>query len=114
MNDDCLFPSPLTHPPTLLSSRPPPPYFLLLPADPTNVSKVTAYIRGRALRSDRANEEEGAGKEGEGDSDNLQVIVISLKDAFYEHASALVGVFRDQAANSSRTMTLDVDQFPQD
>lgn len=62
--------------------------------DNINVRKVSNYIRGR--------------------SDELQCIVISLKDIFYEQASGLVGVCRDVATNGSKTLTLDLDQFDDD
>lgn len=82
--------------------------------DPVNVHKVASYIRKRATRPTPA-----AGKgasssrtsESAGD-DHLQALVISLKDAFYEKAQALVGVFRDVPRNSSGTLTLDLEAFP--
>ena len=78
------------------------------------MQKVTAYIRGRA--QPRATYRAAAAKGGDADADfndDVQIIVISLKDTFYEQASGLVGVYRDQSANSSRTLTLDVDAFPE-
>jgi structural maintenance of chromosome 1 len=42
---------------------------------------------------------------------DFQCIVISLKDMFYEHSQSLVGICRDVASNSSRTMTLDLTKF---
>lgn len=44
-------------------------------------------------------------------SSEFQCVVISLKDMFFEHANALVGICRDRAANGSRTLTLDLDQY---
>lgn len=41
-------------------------------------------------------------------SDNFQFIVISLKSTLYEKAQALVGIYRDQEMNSSKTLTLQV------
>ena len=41
----------------------------------------------------------------------FQSIVISLKDGFYDKADALVGVYRDAASGSSRTLTLDLGNF---
>lgn len=38
----------------------------------------------------------------------MQFIVISLKTGFFQGSEALVGVYRDQGANSSKTLTLDV------
>ena len=43
--------------------------------------------------------------------DNLQCLVISLKDSFYEKADALVGVFKDKAMQRSGTLTLDLTQY---
>ncbi|KAJ2495772.1 Structural maintenance of chromosomes protein 1 [Coemansia sp. RSA 1972] len=40
-----------------------------------------------------------------------QFIVISLKQALFERAQSLVGIYRDQAQNSSQVLTLDLDQF---
>ena len=41
----------------------------------------------------------------------FQSVVISLKDGFYDKADALVGVYRDAATGSSRTLTLDLQSF---
>ena len=49
-----------------------------------------AYIRERA-------------EEGE-----VQFVVISLKDNFYEKAHGLVGIHRDRRLECSRTLTLDL------
>lgn len=38
----------------------------------------------------------------------MQFVVISLKSGFFEGSETLVGVLRDQSANSSRALTLDV------
>jgi hypothetical protein len=38
----------------------------------------------------------------------MQFVVISLKTGLFQNSEALVGIYRDQAANSSRTLTLDV------
>ena len=57
--------------------------------------QIANYIRKRAS-------DEG------GQTPSMQAIVISLKDAFYEKASALVGVYRDASLNCSRSLTLDL------
>jgi structural maintenance of chromosome 1 len=57
--------------------------------DNTNVAKIANYIRAQA-------------------SDTFQFIVISLKGSLYERGNSLVGIYRDQDVNSSRTLTLDV------
>jgi len=38
----------------------------------------------------------------------MQFIVISLKTGLFQGSESLVGVYRDQDANSSNTLTLDV------
>ena len=43
--------------------------------------------------------------------DNLQCIVISLKDTFYYMADELVGIYRDQEKHASGTLTLDLRAF---
>jgi structural maintenance of chromosome 1 len=58
--------------------------------DNVNVTRVGAYIRERA-------------EEGE-----VQFVVISLKDNFYEKAHGLVGIHRDRRLECSRTLTLDL------
>jgi len=74
----------------------PAPFFVLdevdAALDNTNVAKIANYIRQRA-------------------SDAFQFIVISLKGSLYERGNALVGIYRDQDVNSSRTLTLDLNQY---
>lgn len=41
-------------------------------------------------------------------SSSFQFVVISLKGSLYERGDSLVGIYRDQEVNSSRTLTLDV------
>src|SRR5712671_4654140 len=76
-----------------LYSYQPSPFFVLdevdAALDNTNVAKVANYIRAHA-------------------SDAFQFIIISLKGSLYERGHALVGIYRDQEMNSSRTLTLDV------
>jgi energy-coupling factor transporter ATP-binding protein EcfA2 len=71
----------------------PSPFFVLdevdAALDNANVAKLIGYIRRNA----------GPG---------MQFIVISLKPGFFEGSETLVGVMRDQSANSSKTLTLDV------
>jgi structural maintenance of chromosome 1 len=75
------------------TSYQPAPFFVLdevdAALDNTNVAKVANYIRSQA-------------------SDKFQFIVISLKGSLYERGNSLVGIYRDQDKNSSRTLTLDV------
>lgn len=76
-----------------LYSYQPAPFFVLdevdAALDTLNVEKIASYIRQNS-------------------SDTFQFIVISLKNALYEKAESLVGIYRDQGNNSSRTLTLKV------
>ncbi len=76
-----------------LRSYQPSPFFVLdevdAALDNTNVAKVANYIRAHA-------------------SETFQFIIISLKGSLYERGNSLVGIYRDQDMNSSRTLTLDV------
>ncbi|KAI6108622.1 RecF/RecN/SMC [Pisolithus croceorrhizus] len=80
-----------------IHSYQPAPFFVLdevdAALDNTNVAKVANYIRSHA-------------------SDAFQFIVISLKGSLYERGHSLVGIYRDQDVNSSRTLTLDVSVIP--
>lgn len=75
------------------TSYQPAPFFVLdevdAALDNTNVAKIANYIRSQA-------------------SETFQFIVISLKGSLYERGNSLVGIYRDQDVNSSRTLTLDV------
>lgn len=75
------------------TSYQPSPFFVLdevdAALDNTNVAKVANYIRVHA-------------------SETFQFIIISLKGSLYERGNSLVGIYRDQEMNSSRTLTLDV------
>ena len=81
------------------SSYQPAPFFVLdevdAALDNTNVAKIANYIRTQA-------------------SDSFQFIVISLKGSLYERGNSLVGIYRDQDVNSSRTLTLDVSDWCSD
>lgn len=76
-----------------IHSYQPSPFFVLdevdAALDNTNVAKIANYIRSHS-------------------SESFQFIVISLKGSLYERSNSLVGIYRDQDVNSSRTMTLDV------
>ena len=71
----------------------PSPFFVLdevdAALDNANVAKIANYIRDHA----------GPG---------MQFIVISLKTGLFHNSEALVGIYRDQGANSSKALTLDV------
>ena len=76
-----------------IHSYQPSPFFVLdevdAALDNANVEKIKKYIREHA----------GPG---------MQFIVISLKTGLFQDSESLVGVYRDQEVNSSRTLTLDV------
>ena len=86
----------MTVPSDFCHSYQPSPFFVLdevdAALDNTNVAKIANYIRSHA-------------------SESFQFIVISLKGSLYERSNSLVGIYRDQDVNSSRTLTLDVSQF---
>ncbi|KAG6915096.1 hypothetical protein DXG01_013475 [Tephrocybe rancida] len=79
-----------------IHSYQPAPFFVLdevdAALDNTNVAKIANYIRAHA-------------------SNTFQFIVISLKGSLYERGNSLVGIYRDQDINSSRTLTLDLMQY---
>ncbi|KAL9031160.1 MAG: hypothetical protein Q9196_000798 [Gyalolechia fulgens] len=70
----------------------PSPFFVLdevdAALDNANVAKIANYIRDHA----------GPG---------MQFIVISLKTGLFQGSEALVGIYRDQGANTSKALTLD-------
>lgn len=74
----------------------PAPFFVLdevdAALDAQNVAQVASYIRARA-------------------STDVQFIVISLKALLYEKSEALLGVMRNQSLRSSKTLTLDLEQY---
>ncbi|MCJ1429572.1 Structural maintenance of chromosomes protein 1 [Sticta canariensis] len=74
----------------------PSPFFVLdevdAALDNANVAKIATYIRDHA----------GPG---------MQFIVISLKTGLFQCSEALVGIYRDQGANSSKALTLDLRKY---
>ncbi|KAI1326900.1 RecF/RecN/SMC [Xylariaceae sp. FL0255] len=74
----------------------PSPFFVLdevdAALDNANVEKIKNYIRNHA----------GPG---------MQFIVISLKSGLFQDSESLVGVYRDQDVNSSKTLTLDLRKY---
>ncbi|QEL62689.1 hypothetical protein CJJ09_004868 [Candidozyma auris] len=63
--------------------------------DNGNVKKIARYIK----------ENSGPG---------FQFIVISLKSTMFENSEALVGIYRDQRENCSKTIGLDLRQYPEE
>lgn len=80
-----------------IHSYQPSPFFVLdevdAALDNANVEKIKNYIRNHA----------GPG---------MQFVVISLKAGLFQDSESLVGVYRDQEVNSSKTLTLDVSSLP--
>jgi hypothetical protein len=76
-----------------IHSYQPSPFFVLdevdAALDNTNVARIANYIHDHA-------------------APGMQFIVISLKTGLFQNSEALVGIFRDQAENSSKSLTLDV------
>lgn len=74
----------------------PSPFFVLdevdAALDNANVGKIANYIREHARPG-------------------MQFIVISLKNGLFQNSQGLVGIYRDQGANSSKALTLDVSPF---
>ena len=85
----------------------PSPFFFLdeidAALDKVNVERVARFVAEAA----RASASGGQGPAG-GAQRPFQSIVISLKDAFYDKADALVGVYRDASSGGSKTLTLDL------
>ena len=76
----------------------PSPFFVLdevdAALDNVNVARIAKYIHDHA-------------------APGMQFIVISLKTGLFQNSEALVGVYRDQVENSSKSLTLDVSRpFP--
>ncbi|KAG7662663.1 SMC1 [[Candida] subhashii] len=82
-----------------IHSYQPSPFFVLdevdAALDNANVTKIANYIRKYAGPS-------------------FQFIVISLKTSLFEKSDALVGIYREQRENSSKTVTLDLRDYPED
>ncbi|EFW14350.1 Structural maintenance of chromosomes protein 1 [Coccidioides posadasii str. Silveira] len=79
-----------------IHSYQPSPFFVLdevdAALDNTNVARIANYIRDHA-------------------APGMQFIVISLKTGLFQNSEALVGIYRDQGANSSKTLTLDLRKY---
>ncbi|ODV59449.1 cohesin subunit SMC1 [Ascoidea rubescens DSM 1968] len=80
-----------------IHSYQPSPFFVLdevdAALDNANVIKIANYINKNA-------------------GPNFQFIVISLKNGLFERSDALVGIYREQGENSSKTLTLDLRNYP--
>ena len=82
-----------------INSYQPSPFFVLDEVDAaldiTNVERIAHYIKRNA-------------------NPNAQFIVISLKNAMFEKSQSLVGVFREQQENSSRMVSLNLENYEED
>lgn len=82
-----------------IHSYQPAPFFVLdeidAALDNSNVTKISNYIKRHA----------GPG---------FQFIVISLKSTLFENSDSLVGIYREQRQNSSKTVTLDLRNYADD
>ncbi|CAE6414576.1 unnamed protein product [Rhizoctonia solani] len=91
----------------------PSPFFVLdevdAALDNTNVAKVANYIRQHSSETFQFIVISLKGSLYE--KGNSLFIVISLKGSLYEKGNSLVGIYRDQDVNSSRTLTLDLNQY---
>ncbi|PGH18148.1 hypothetical protein AJ80_04535 [Polytolypa hystricis UAMH7299] len=79
-----------------IHSYQPSPFFVLdevdAALDNTNVARIANYIRDHA-------------------APGMQFVVISLKTGLFQNSEALVGIYRDQVANSSKCLTLDLRKY---
>ncbi|KAJ5219992.1 Structural maintenance of chromosomes protein [Penicillium chermesinum] len=79
-----------------IHSYQPSPFFVLdevdAALDNTNVARIANYIHDHA-------------------APGMQFIVISLKTGLFQNSEALVGIFRDQVENSSKSLTLDLRKY---
>lgn len=82
-----------------IHSYQPSPFFVLdeidAALDNNNVTKIANYIKKCA----------GPG---------FQFILISLKSKLFENSDALVGIYREQRENSSKTVSLDLRKYPEE
>ncbi|KAH3668887.1 hypothetical protein OGAPHI_002642 [Ogataea philodendri] len=80
-----------------IHSHHPSPFFVLdevdAALDNANVNKIANYIANNS-------------------GPDFQFIVISLKNGLFERSDALVGIYREQNLNTSKTLTLDLRTYP--
>jgi len=79
-----------------IHSYQPSPFFVLdevdAALDNSNVRQIADYVRKKS-------------------GESVQFVVISLKGTFYEKASGLVGIYRDNEWGGTKSLTLDLDQY---
>lgn len=97
-----------------IHSYQPAPFFVLdeidAALDNTNIGKVASYIcRKSQMLNNRQQQPLVRSTE---DTASLQTIVISLKEEFYSHADALIGICPDPGdCLISKVLTLDLSQY---
>lgn len=95
-----------------IHSYQPSPFFVLdevdAALDNANVGKLVNYVRNHAVSSIAIDLPQDCLSDLLLQGPGMQFIVISLKTGFFQGSEALVGVYRDQGANSSKALTLDV------
>ncbi|KAJ1824235.1 Structural maintenance of chromosomes protein 1 [Coemansia sp. RSA 2675] len=75
--------------------------------DDGDMADVSHYSLRQSARAKKPDAPVGPAKDA-----SFQFIVISLKQALFERAQSLVGIYRDQQENSSRILTVDLEQYP--
>ncbi|KAJ2489679.1 Structural maintenance of chromosomes protein 1 [Coemansia sp. RSA 2050] len=80
--------------------------------DMADSSHYSLRPSARAKKPDASVGGGGSEQVGPAKDASFQFIVISLKQALFERAQSLVGIYRDQHENSSRVLTVDLEQYP--
>ncbi|KAJ2460763.1 Structural maintenance of chromosomes protein 1, partial [Coemansia sp. RSA 2322] len=76
-----------------------------------DVADSSHYSLRQSARAKKTDVPVGGTQAGATKDTSFQFIVISLKQALFERAQSLVGIYRDQAQNSSQVLTVDLEQY---